>query len=138
MLFFCWCCHQRNSNSQLSSCSSSSTPIKKTSHLVNTVTSSPFRSAIVTNKSNPRHGHSSSSSTNTNFTNTYLRQTLLKSEIKRPMIHLPSPGITLGEIPFTNIRFLQELGEGNTPFSMHRINHLICSHFRRIWTNLQR
>lgn len=112
MLFFCWCCHQRNSNSQLSSCSSSSTPIKKTSHLVNTVTSSPFRSAIITNKTNPRHGHSSSSSTNTNFTNTYLRQTLLKSDIQRPVIHLPSPGITLGEISFANIRFLQELGEG--------------------------
>jgi hypothetical protein len=118
MLFFCWCCHQRNNNSHLSSCSSTSTPIKKSSHLVNTVTSSPFRSSITTdnnhNKLNPRQLPSSSSSSNTNFTNTYLRQTLLKSEIKRPNIHLPLPGNTLCEIPFTNIRFLQELGEGKT------------------------
>jgi hypothetical protein len=116
MLIFCWCCHQRNNNSHLSSCSSTSTPIKKSSHLVNTVTSSPFRSSIAatSSKPNPRQIHSSSSSTNTNFTNTYLRQTLLKSEIQRPTIHLPTPGNSLGEIPFANIRFLQELGEGKT------------------------
>ena len=136
MLFFCWCCHQRTTNRQLSSCSSSSTPIKKTSHLVNTVTSSPFRSAIITNKSNPRLGHSSSSSTNTNFTNTYLRQTLLKSEIKRPIIHLPSPGNALAEIPFPNIRFLQELGEGKPLNSMHPLKFISFCNFRRIWTNL--
>jgi hypothetical protein len=115
MLFFCWCCHHRNNNSHLSSCSSTSTPIKKSSHLVNTVTSSPFRSSITTknSKQNPRHLPSSSSSTNTNFTNTYLRQTLLKTESKRPQNpHLASPGNSLCEIPFTNIRFLQELGEG--------------------------
>jgi len=113
MLIFCWCCHQRNNNSHLSSCSSTSTPIKKSSHLINTVTSSPFRSSITTNtKQNLRPIHSSSSSTNTNFTNTYLRQTLLKSEIKRPNNHLPSLENSLGDIPFTNIRFLQELGEG--------------------------
>jgi hypothetical protein len=117
MLFICWCCHQRNNKSHLSSCSSTSTPIKKSSHLVNTVTSSPFRSSIITTnnnnkKQNQNHIHSSSSSTNTNFTNTYLRQTLLKSEIKRPNIHLPSTGNFLCEIQFTNIRFLQELGEG--------------------------
>lgn len=119
MLFFCWCCHQRNNNnSHLSSCSSTSTPIKKTSHLVNTVTSSPFRSTITNNnKPNQRPIHSSSSSsTNTNFTNTYLRQTLLKSDNKRPNILLPSPGNSLREISFTNIRFLQELGEGNRTF----------------------
>lgn len=122
MLVFCWCCHQRNNNSHLSSCSSTSTPIKKPSHLVNTVTSSPFRSSITNNnnKQSQRPIHSSSSSsTNTNLTNTYLRQTLLKSDIKRPNIHLPSPGNSLWEIPFTNIRFLQELGEGkNQKFSL--------------------
>jgi len=113
MLIFCWCCHQRNNNSHLSSCSSTSTPIKKSSHLINTVTSSPFRSSITTNtKQNLRPIHSSSSSTNTNFTNTYLRQTLLKSEIKRPNNQLPLPENSLAEILFTNIRFLQELGEG--------------------------
>lgn len=113
MLIFCWCCHQKTSNSHLSSCSSTSTPIKKTSHLVNTVTSSPFRSSITApNKFNPRHIHSSASSTNTNFTNTYLRQTLLKSEVKRPIVHLPSAGNSLNDISFANIRFLQELGEG--------------------------
>ena len=115
LLLFCWCCHQRNNNSHLSSCSSTSTPIKKTSHLVNTVTSSPFRSSIISkniSKPNQRPIHSSSSSTNTNFTNTYLRQSLLKSDIKRPLIQLPSPGSLLQEIPATNIRFLQELGEG--------------------------
>ncbi len=114
MLAFCWCCHHRNNNSHLSSCSSTSTPIKKSSHLVNTVTSSPFRSSITANntKQNPRHIPSSSSSTNTNFTNTYLRQTLLKSESQRPTIHLPLPGNSLCEIPFTNIRFLQEFGQG--------------------------
>jgi hypothetical protein len=115
MLIFCWCCHQRNNNSHLSSCSSTSTPIKKTSHLVNTITSSPFHSSITAtnnNKQNPRHIHSSSSSSNTNFTNTYLRQTLLKSDVKRTNNHLPLPGNSLCEISFTNIRFLQELGEG--------------------------
>jgi hypothetical protein len=131
MLFFCWCCHQRNNNSHLSSCSSASTPIKKSSNLVNTVTSSPFRSSIIPNninKPNQRHIHSSSSSTNTNFTNTYLRQTLLKSDLKRPLIHLPSPGNSLGEIPFTNIRFLQELGEGkNKPSSSRFISYYFIS-----------
>ncbi|CAF3544593.1 unnamed protein product [Adineta steineri] len=115
MLFFCWCCHQRNNNSHLSSCSSTSTPIKKTSHLVNTVTSSPFRSSITTHNIKQNQHHiipSSSSSTNTNFTNTYLRQTLLKNETKRPIIHLPLPGPSLSEISFTNIRFLQEIGDG--------------------------
>lgn len=114
MLLFCWCCHQKTTNSHLSSCSSTSTPIKKTSHLVNTVTSSPFRASITApNKFNARNiQSSSSSSTNTNFTNTYLRQTLLKSEAKRPVIHLPSPGNSLNDITYTNIRFLQELGEG--------------------------
>jgi hypothetical protein len=103
------------------------------------VTSSPFRSSIITkniNKPNQRPLHSSSSSTNTNFTNTYLRQTLLKSEIKRPLIQLPSPGNSLGEIPFTNIRFLQELGEGKTNYKI--TIYFLLFHFRRIWTNLQR
>ncbi|UJR30656.1 hypothetical protein I4U23_018180 [Adineta vaga] len=116
LLFLCWCCRHRNNKSHLSSCSSTSTPIKKSSHIVNTVTSSPFRSSIAPNHSKPNQRHmlpSSSSSTNTNFTNTYLRQSLLKTESKRPLIgHLPSPGSTLSEISFTNIRFLQELGEG--------------------------
>ncbi|CAF3481051.1 unnamed protein product [Rotaria sp. Silwood1] len=116
MVFLCWCCHYRNNNSHLSTCSSTSTPIKKSSHLINTVTSSPFRSSITTNmhKPNPRHIPSSSSSTNTNFTNTYLRQTLLKTESKHPNIHHHSlTENSLCEIPFTNIRFLQELGEGD-------------------------
>ncbi|CAF2677173.1 unnamed protein product [Rotaria sp. Silwood2] len=114
MLLLCWCCHHRNNNSHLSTCSS--TPIKKSSHLINTVTSSPFRASITTNihKQNSRHIPSSSSSTNTNFTNTYLRQTLLKAEAKHPNIHHHSLSEnSLCEIPFTNIRFLQELGEGD-------------------------
>jgi hypothetical protein len=89
--------------------------MKKSSHLVNTVTSSPFRSSITTIKQNQRYIPSSSSSANTNLTNTYLRQTLLKSESKRPNNHLPSPGNSLGEISCTNIRYLQELGEGKKP-----------------------
>ncbi|CAF1225963.1 unnamed protein product [Adineta ricciae] len=115
LIFMCWCCRHRNNKSHLSSCSSTSTPIKKSSHIVNTVTSSPFRSSIVPNhlKQNSRQLlPSSSSSSNTNFTNTYLRQSLLKNEVKRPLMYLSSPGNALAEIPFTNIRFLQELGEG--------------------------
>ncbi|CAF0948572.1 unnamed protein product [Rotaria sordida] len=117
MLFLCWYCHHGNNNSHLSTCSSTSTPIKKSSHLINTVTSSPFRTSITTNshKQNSRHiPPSSSSSTNTNFTNTYLRQTLLKTELKQPNIHHHSlTENSLCEISFTNIRFLQELGEGD-------------------------
>jgi hypothetical protein len=123
MLFVCWCCHHRNNNSHLSSCSSASTPIKKSSHLVNTVTSSPFRSSVTTKniKQNQRHLPSSSSSTNTNFTNTYLRQTLLKTELKRPQnLHLSPSGNSLCEIPFINIRFLQELGEGEKTPSIYK------------------
>ena len=123
MLFVCWCCHHRNNNSHLSSCSSTSTPIKKSSHLVNTVTSSPFRSSITPKnvKQNQRHLPSSSSSTNTNFTNTYLRQTLLKTELKRPQnLHLSPSGNSLCEIPFINIRFLQELGEGEKTLSIYK------------------
>ena len=60
------------------------------------------------NKQNLRPIHSSSSSS----TNTYLRQTLLKSEIKHLNNHLASPENLLGDISYTNIRFLQELGEG--------------------------
>lgn len=118
-IIFCWCCHQRNNNSHLSSCSTSSTPIKKPSHLVNTVTSSPFRSSIVAthpSKSHPRHfPPSSSSSANTNLTNAYLRQTLLRSEAKRPTLPIPLPNHSLGEISYSNIRLLQELGEGLFP-----------------------
>ena len=119
-VFFCWCCHHRNNTSHLSSCSSTSTPIKKSSHLVNTVTSSPFRSSIVAHHAKPLQRplpSSSSSSANTNLTNAYLRQTLLRSEAKRPTNHLlPSPGASLPDIPLTNIRFLQELGEGMNVF----------------------
>ena len=87
MLFICWCCHQRNNTTHLSSCSSTSTPIKKSSHMINTVTSSPFHSSIIPiNKQFQRHLYSSSSSTNTNIQNQYHRQTLLKPEIKRQNI----------------------------------------------------
>ena len=113
MLSLCWCCHRRNNNSHLSSCSSTSTPIKRSSHLASTVTSSPFRSSMTRlNKQNPRHISTSLSSTNTNFTNTYYRHPLLKSEPKRSNGHLPSSEDSLCEISFTNLRFLQELGEG--------------------------
>lgn len=115
-IILCWCCHQRNNNSHLSSCSTSSTPIKKSSHLVNTVTSSPFRSAITAthpNKSHQRHfPPSSSSSANTNVSNAHLRQTLLRSEVKRATLPVPLPNHSPAEIPYSNIRLLQELGEG--------------------------
>lgn len=51
---------------------------------------------------------SSSSSTNTNLTNIHHRQILFKVESK----YHPSVNNSLCEIPFTNIRFLQEIGEG--------------------------
>ncbi|CAF3313997.1 unnamed protein product [Rotaria socialis] len=116
MVIICWCYHRKNNNnSHLSTCSSTSTPIKKSTHLINTVTSSPFRPSITTNinKPNPRYIPSSSSSSNTYFTNTHLRQTLLKSEIKHPNFQNPLSESSLAEIPFTNIRILQELGEGD-------------------------
>ena len=143
LIFFCWCCHHRNNRSHLSSYSSTSTPIKKkSSHLVNTVTSSPFRSTMITanGKLNQRQlPSSSSSSANTNFTNTYLRQTLLKSESKRPAMHVPSPGISFNEVPFMNIRFLQELGEGNrlTCLSQSNAHRGFIFRCRRVRTNLQ-
>ena len=73
LLIFCCYHHRNNNNSHLSTCSSTSTSIKKSSHLINTVTSSPFRPSITANvnKPNPRYIPSSSSSTNTNFTNIF-------------------------------------------------------------------
>ena len=137
MLLFCWCCHHRNNNSHLSSCSTTSTPIKKSSHLVNTVTSSPFRSSITTNnnKQIPRHIPSSSSSTNTNLTNTYLRQTLLKSDSKRPIIHLPLPGNSLVKFHLQIFDFYKNLAKvQNTNTYIHIFIQLF--HFRRIWPNI--
>ena len=129
-IVLCWCCHQRNNNSHLSSCSTSSTPIKKSTHLVNTVTSSPFRSSILTThptKSHQRHfPPSSSSSANTNLTNAYLRQTLLRSEVKRPTLPIPLPNHSLTEISYSNIRFLQELGEG---LLKKNIENVVIFHF---------
>ncbi len=84
ILILCCCCDQNHKKHLSSSTKKSSSPIH------HNITSS------------------SSSTTNTNSTNIHYRQIYFKPESK----YLPSAGNSLYEIPFTNIRFLQEIGEG--------------------------
>ncbi|CAF3750928.1 unnamed protein product [Adineta steineri] len=110
LLLYYHCCHNRNNEIHTSS---TITPMKKSSHLLNSIpTSSPFHSTVNIIQNHHNITSSSSSSTNTHLTNLHYRQPLLKSESIYRQTYLPSGGNSLGEISSTNIRFLQELGEG--------------------------
>ena len=84
-----------------------STSLKQSSHLANTHLLLPFHS--IQPATNHLHMPSSaSSSTHTNLTNLHLRQTLLHNESEDPA----TIGDVLCEISASNVRFLQEIGEG--------------------------
>jgi hypothetical protein len=100
LIIYC-CCHNQKSSS-----------IKnKSSHIL----SSTIHHNITS---------SSSSSTNTNLTNIYQRQIFRKTD---PSKYLPSVGNSLCEIPFTNIRFLQEIGEGKNKYLFNWNGSFLCT-----------
>ncbi|CAF1550284.1 unnamed protein product [Adineta ricciae] len=113
LIFYYRCCHKQSHDSHSSSYSTTITPIKKTCHLLNPIPSSVFHSSI---NIIPNHHHnitsSSSSSTNTNLTNLHYRQALLKPDSHTRQTRLPSGDNSLCEISPANIRFVQEIGEG--------------------------
>lgn len=71
---------------------------------------------------------SSSASTNTSLSNKNHRQALLKTEAIYQQIQLPSISDALREIPFTNIRFLEEIGEGKVSI-FNRLFDLFIENF---------
>ncbi|CAF0791486.1 unnamed protein product [Rotaria sp. Silwood1] len=127
LILFCYCCYRnQNNKSHLSSSSIALSPRIKSSCLANPIPPSPCQSPIII-KQNHHHIRSLSSSptTNTKLTHIYHRQTSLQPESNHQQIYFPSGVNALYEIPFTNVRFLQEIGQGE--FGRIYIGELIDS-----------
>ncbi|CAF2913501.1 unnamed protein product [Rotaria sp. Silwood2] len=126
LILFIYCCyrHRKNKN-HLSSSSIALSPRIKTC-LVNPTQSSPYHSPIIIKRSHHQvRSLSSSPITNTKLTNLHYRQTSLQPESNYQQTYLPFGGNVLYEVPFTNVRFLQEIGQGE--FGQIYIGELIDS-----------
>ncbi|CAF0819812.1 unnamed protein product [Rotaria sordida] len=134
ILFFYCCYRNRKKKNHLSSSSIVSTPRIKPSCLVNPIPSSP----IIIKQNHYHHQHIKSSSspiTNIKLPSLHHRQTLLQPESNYQETYLPLSGNTIYEIPMTNIRFLQEIGQGE--FGRIYIGELIESNNKCIIKTLE-
>ncbi|CAF0795139.1 unnamed protein product [Didymodactylos carnosus] len=110
MIIFC-CCRRSVTSSRHLSSSSSSTPIKKTSSSLSASSSPKQNQQYFSKKNLILTSSSSSAATNTTQTHPSKQNSLLKSTQYTRIQNNNINGNL--EIPFTNIRFLEEFGEGD-------------------------
>ncbi|CAF0989754.1 unnamed protein product [Rotaria magnacalcarata] len=135
LLSYCYYYNRNQHKNRLSPFSSKLSPRKQSSPLVNPIQSSPYHTPINIRQNNQLVNSSSSASAHTNLSCLNHRQTLHKSESNYQQIYFSSVNNVQHEIPFTNIRFLEEIGEGE--FGRIFIGEVIDSENKCIIKTLQ-
>lgn len=126
ILFFGCCYLTRRRKAHLYSCSSSLEQKNKSSSILTPIQSSPLHSPISITQIHPHHQNikssSSAVSTYTNFTNIHQRQSYLKLESDHLQRCIPFGDDLIYDVPITNIRFLEEIGQGKGKVNIYSNN----------------
>ncbi|CAM4946838.1 unnamed protein product [Rotaria socialis] len=135
LLSYCYYYNRSQHKNRLSSCSPKLSPRKQSSRSLTPTQSSPYQTPINIRQNNQLTNSSASASMHTNLSFLNHRQTLHKAESNYQQIYFSAVNNAQREIPFTNIRFLEEIGEGE--FGRIFIGEIIDSENKCIIKTLQ-